>query len=569
LAKKGFNILLLLLGVLLFVSRVVFLDIFPVGIDHDSTDLILSAKSIFNFGEDISGVPFYKSFFFTKTEAHQAGLPSVLLAPILGFGKLTLLKIRVITLLLNLITIFFISLTVWLITRRINLVVIVALVSFINPWLFFYSRFPTESAFSLLFTSVGIFLFFNDKKFASMLFFVASFYSYYAAKPVVILLVPLLILMERLLSDAKAREPLKYMLLFFLFLLPYFIFSFYPQSTFGRRLGELTILDKRYYAILVDEDRRQSIDNPFMQIFSNKAVFAMSDFWRKYLSSFSPSFLFFRGDFSGAHSFEDHGVMYLFDVLFIFIAVFSFGYLVRDKRLRRLYFMVFGILAVSPVGASLSKEESFLFRAHLLIIPLVILVSLGIFYLLRVFGRRSRRIVAILVTIVYLCSYANFLYFYFFRYPVKRQENYFLGERIAANYLARVSKSAERIIVVSKSPLQMYLQYIIYSGGLFARENIPSFITNYFELVNVIFTTSCPKQFGGVNIVVQSGVNCGRGERLVIQNQRDSGGIFYIYNDKFCSRYRLDYYRREHKLSDYRIENLSDEGFCTSWVAKL
>ena len=80
--RKSKLIIILILVVVFF--RFLWLDRFPIGINHDETDLILSAQTIWKFGKDVSGVAFPKSLFFTYTEAGQAGLPSFLLSPYLG-----------------------------------------------------------------------------------------------------------------------------------------------------------------------------------------------------------------------------------------------------------------------------------------------------------------------------------------------------------------------------------------------------------------------------------------------------------------------------------------------------
>lgn len=566
--NKGLILFFLLI---LLVPRFVFLDIFPVGIDHDSTELILSGDSIFRFGKDISGVKFYKALFFNKTEAGQAGLPSILLAPILGLLGFSFLKVRILTLVLNIATIFLIAKIVLNFTKDIKLSLIVLFIGVVNPWLFFYSRFPTEAVFSLLFVSLGIYFFFvKGKEFYSLSAFAAAFYSYYGAKPVILLLVPSLILLNKLLDSQKGLNYPKYLGLFLIFVFPFFFLSLAPQSTFKSRQNELAILDLDSYSMMVDEDRRQSIWTPVTTLFSNKAAFIIRDFLRKYTSWLSPSFLFFNGDPSAAHAFEDFGVLHLVDGVFLLLGLLAFGFFKKKTGFKDLYTLIFSVFLIAPAGAVLSKDKSYIFRAHLLPIPLVVLVSLGIYYFLEIFKEGFKgRVVLILLTVAYFLSFFSLLYSYFFRYPVKRQENYFLGERVLASYLKRISDGPNEVVVVGNSPRQLSLGYMLYTNYLKKAKDLPLKEDSTINLGKVTFTSKCPEKLENAVLVVQAGIKCFDTQGLVIQNQKDSGGLFYIINDPICRGYKMDTYRRVHTIRDYKIEDLEDSDFCNRWIARL
>src|SRR3990172_7963576 len=119
-------IFILLLGLLLLgtVTRFLWLDRFPVGISHDEAEVLLSAKTYWLFGTDISSTSFPKSIFTNLTSGGLSGLPSFLL-------------------------------------------------------------------------TIGIYLLFKlkgSKIFYSLIPFIFSFFSYFGAKPVILLLLPLLLI---------------------------------------------------------------------------------------------------------------------------------------------------------------------------------------------------------------------------------------------------------------------------------------------------------------------------------------------------------------------------------------
>src|SRR3990172_4126217 len=112
-------IFILLLGLLLLgtVTRFLWLDRFPVGISHDEAEVLLSAKTYWLFGTDISSTSFPKSIFTNLTSGGLSGLPSFLLTPILGWQRLSLGEVRLPYVLINLLTLMFLVLLIYQLSR--------------------------------------------------------------------------------------------------------------------------------------------------------------------------------------------------------------------------------------------------------------------------------------------------------------------------------------------------------------------------------------------------------------------------------------------------------------------
>src|SRR3989304_9983963 len=94
----------LVISVFLIAVRFLWLDKFPPGFNHDEVDVVLSAKNYWVNGADISGVKFPLPLIATKTEGVSAGLPSILLAPILGPLDVNLSSTRFVSALVNILT---------------------------------------------------------------------------------------------------------------------------------------------------------------------------------------------------------------------------------------------------------------------------------------------------------------------------------------------------------------------------------------------------------------------------------------------------------------------------------
>ncbi|MBU0572419.1 hypothetical protein KKE18_01905, partial [Patescibacteria group bacterium] len=192
-------ILLLLISIVLIGIRFLWLDRFPVGINHDEAEVVLSAKTYWKYGTDISLTPFPKSIFTNETSGGLSGLPSFLLTPFIGWAELTLQVARLPFVVLNIASLGLLALIVWQLTKNIVLTFSTIFVGLINPWLFAYSRATTEAPFALFFILLGIYLLFKyqgKKVLYSIIPFILAFYSYFGAKPAVLALVPLLLFLH-------------------------------------------------------------------------------------------------------------------------------------------------------------------------------------------------------------------------------------------------------------------------------------------------------------------------------------------------------------------------------------
>ena len=164
-------------------------------------------------------------------------------------------------------------------------------------------------------------------------------------------------------------------------------------------------------------------------------------------------------------------------------------------------------------------------------------------------------------------SFFDFLIFYFFRYPVKQQDNNFLNGRIVASYLARNNLN-QKVVVVTTSPYSIFNEYLFYSNKILETEKLLSKEKDSYFVGNIIIIKNCPITSLEGTYMFDSKVNCNFNGKnyVVIQNQSDSGVVFRIYNDKLCEESNLTTYRRNHLVSDYNIEKMNNDDFCTRWI---
>ena len=160
----------------------------------------------------------------------------------------------------------FISLIIFELTKNKKFSLISFFVSLINPWLYFYSRQPTEAPFALLFALIGIYLFFKlkfQKIIYPFIFFILSFYSYFGAKPVI----PVLLLSLSLFNKKLVIISISFVLL--LTSSYFYISKSLNGSTLSQRSNQITFLNLEKYAEVVNQNRRVSVDFLLKEVFYN------------------------------------------------------------------------------------------------------------------------------------------------------------------------------------------------------------------------------------------------------------------------------------------------------------
>jgi hypothetical protein len=546
---------------LLILIRFAYINEFPVGILHDEADVSLSAKTYWKFGTDLSGIKFPQSLFVTNTWAYLSGLPSFLLSPFFGPTKLDPGTIRFPFVLIGIGISLFIALMIYEITKNKKISLISLFVSLINPWLFFYSRQATEAPFALFFSLVGIYLFFKLKKskiLFSIPFFVFSFFSYFGAKPAV----PVLMILLTAIHWWKIRSSsrMTYIVMFasaILLVLVYFMASKSMNgSTFAQRRNQLTFSNLDKYSTIVDEKRRSSIDFPAKNIFYNKITVLLDISIRQLLKPFSVNYLFVSGD--GILSFGEHGVLYLPDLIFIILgfALLSKSKQKSDKLVLLLVIALFVSGSIGPMISSSGDQQ--IFRAFLHIPAYMLLISYGL-----------NSTPYILSVLIYTVFFINFLTFFLFRYSIEQQDNHFITERILSGYIDRSEGHSEKLVVVVNETSKAFYQYAFYSNIIDRLSRLPVY-KGKEDIVSdkITFTVNCPEYNKNTLLIAESTSDCSNfGDDFeVIQSQKDAGVRFRIYNDNLCPKDSLTNYRREHLISDYNIEKMSDYNFCNRWI---
>ena len=591
--KAIFN-LLPLISILIFslILRLWWLDKFPVGITYDELEYVLDAKAIFHTGKDISGLWSPLSLTAKPLGVPMAELPSLIVAPFIGPVKLSLFTARFPYAVFNVLLILFIYLISQELLKSKKIALLAALLLSINPWSFHFGRTAFDTPLAILFYLIALYVLLKTHSWKILLsfpFLFLGFFSYIGTK---LILLPFVIISSAFhyffIGKKISKKPYIVLLLLSVFVVSYFIFSLRYQSA-GKRTNEILFFATDKAAQAVNMERRLSLPTSLTFFFSNKAVYFLRTFLSKYIGVFSTKFLFLFGEERGAYSMWTHGLFYYIDLIFIII-----GILALFTINKKIWLFLISMVAIAPLPSALSVvDDSYVLRSALLYPLLIIFAAYGIYYLIKS-NRPYRQVLTIGIVMIYLFSMANYLYLYFFRYPVYGSEGFFYSDRVLSRYISLYSELPEKkIFVISPSAEGIFKEHLFHSG-LYTKENVEEIADNIqkgkFKFRNVTFTNACPKEdvFKNKNnvLIYKCGFECEKEitklielqssleEKstvltLSISNLADGGEIYRIHGDDVCSGYKLSSYPRVASIDDFQVENQDAEILCEKWIMNL
>ncbi|HBP51236.1 MAG: hypothetical protein US68_C0002G0040 [Candidatus Shapirobacteria bacterium GW2011_GWE1_38_10] len=298
----------------------------------------------------------------------------------------------------------------------------------LSPWAIHYSRIGFEVSGMTLCLLLGILFwkqFINSKKnifiYLSALFFCLSPYFYSTAKLIILIIAVLIAVIWR-------KEILKLGLKSLILPVLFAVLLLVPMARdtlggkAGYRFSYIGIFTLPHREQVVDTLRYQdaSIDHPdeigvstslISKIVHNKYQLIAQRFISNYVNSFSSDFLFLKGDNNTRHGFGNHGLLYLIDVVFVFIGLSIFFF--KDKK-NKLSSFFFCLLIFSPIPYALTRDSDFPHATRLiLMLPSIIYFSyLGIAYL-----RTKYRFFIFLLIPIYGIFFLNFWHYYNYHYP--------------------------------------------------------------------------------------------------------------------------------------------------------
>lgn len=564
---------LLLVIIIALFFRFVHLDKVPNAIGGDEIVYVLNSKALHLTGHDIFGSwsPIQGFLFqYPKGEA-QAELPYVLYSFIVGPLPFTLLSAKLVNLILGVLIVAFI----YLVTKEIlgkNVALCAAFVASINPWLVYIGRTAYEAVPATLFYLVALFILLKAKSWQILLafpFLVLAFYSYIGTK-VILLPFALVAILYSYYFISKKKYLKQYTLLFSLCLLLVFLFlvslKLNPAMS---RLDEILTPNNSEIAQQVNELRKVTIETPVTNLLLNKYTVFANITMTKTLKTFASDYLFVSGD--EFFSLYRHGLFYYIDSIFVVLgALFLFS----KKKNIFTFLGVLSLVGIIPMIIHSAKTDLFSIHAAMTY-PLIIIVGgFGIWETINYFKNKNLGLVlGSLILVLYAISSINFLSIYLYWFPL--QGHFDFPVRVASSYAKRASDN-QKVTVYSTSAFDYYKKFLFYSNG-YNKDTAKTVSENLnkgnYTLGNVIFV-SC-NVLEGLEDKKNAAIiddRCGQeavGAHLSISRLKDGGESMQIYNDNICKNVGLNRYPQNIKLSDFNIEDLSNEDFCKTFITSF
>jgi 4-amino-4-deoxy-L-arabinose transferase-like glycosyltransferase len=242
-----------------------------------------------------------------------------------------------------------------------------------------------------------------------------------------------------------------------IFLIPIAIFLYTEFQHPSTRVSNLLFINDSGFTSSIEELRRE--DNNRM--IHNKATAAALTLTNRYLTYFSPEFLVIHGDANARFGFK--GISPITPITFVFFLVGIYYAYKNNEKYRTL---LISLLFVAPLTASLSWQEYSLTRSFLMIIPILIFASYGIYYVLNDSKKFRWIFVLGLFTSFLFFSYLSWD-FYFNHYPKKYAAMYAwqAGYKEVNQFIKENYKDISHFYITNKlgQPYIFTLFYLKYS----------------------------------------------------------------------------------------------------------
>lgn len=375
--KNAYIALLLVLSIgLAVLTRFYKLGEAPAGLYIDEAGQGYSAYSILKTGKDEFGKDYpivFRSFTDFKTPVYVYSI-----VPLIQHFGLTTFTVRFPSFAFSILTIPLLYLLIRKITPgkvAIPLSLLSVLLLALSPWHILFGRTNFECNLALFFFLAGIYTFYLSLKkpillvLSTILFAIAvpAYHSQRFITPVMVLL--LTIRYRKAIFEKSHRVWLVIAILVGLAIsIPTLSVAITP-GFLARASGLNIFSDSRTPAGLIVE-----YHGIVSWLVNSRWFLSTQEFLALYLSYFSPRQMFNLGDYGPRSSFLELATFFIWQVPFYIVGLFAFF----KSKLGELKFFVLALFLLAPIPAAITRDPYTTIRALPLVIPQIIIISLGI-----------------------------------------------------------------------------------------------------------------------------------------------------------------------------------------------
>lgn len=462
---------LLLVSIFLgFVLRFWGLGNNPPSLTPDEAALGYNSYSILKTGRDEYGniLPIiFKSF-----GDYKPGLYVYATIPFVAVLGLNELSVRMVSAIVGVLVIYLIFLLVKkTFPQNNNLAILTSFIAATNPWLIYFSRGAWEANLSLFLTLVGVYFFLKSFEKKSLLIwsfiaFALTTISYQGAKlSTLIVLISLVFVYWKVFKSSfigiDKRILLKSSVVGLVIIMPVILSFFRGQTS---RLEVFSIFSYPRSEISLGTFLNQTGEqlNSFTYlIFHSETLNFARAIVGRWFNVFSGGFLFFIGDWENpVHTAPYQGVLLLIDILLLPLGVL---FMLRYKLEKiKLFWLLWLLLA--PLSAALTRDSVSAVRSLNTAVPLVIIISFGLYKIAQVlFMRFSKTFVIIIFSLLYFISLIYFIDATFVHLPKHNSKAWKYGYKEAFEEIKSI-ENKYNLIVFEQSFNQPHIYYLFYNS---------------------------------------------------------------------------------------------------------
>lgn len=472
---------------LLFLVIILFLAAFlrlwqlgevPNGVTNDEANIIYSAYSIFKTGRDITGKFLPLSF---NIDNSFSPVYMYLTAPFVGILGMSPFSGRLPFAMMGVGSVILLFLITKKLFKSFDIALLSSLALTISPWHLHVSRSAYDAPVALFFYLLALYLFLQTVDKGNILWslpaFTLGFYSYHSTKVFFLFFIPLLVFLYRETLFRRKKETILFLISAALIMAS---FVFVSQKEKVTRQQIFLWYDVASATKIVNWERDINIA-PFIlrKIFNNKPLYYLRVMRENYLEALSPQFLFIYGETSGLagiYGVYFRGVMYIIELPLLILGII-FLLKVKDKKSK---LFLFSSLLISPLPSTFTVDKTYVMRSIMLLPFISIVIGCGLssfFKLIERLQRVPKAIIVVAFILIYTFLVGEYLYQYYFRYPVYGAESWFKSSRDLAEYVRKNKNDFQNILVAGRVSI---LQY-----GLFNNINP--------EIIQKVWKTPLPK----------------------------------------------------------------------------
>ncbi|KKR49465.1 MAG: Glycosyl transferase family 39 [Candidatus Curtissbacteria bacterium GW2011_GWA1_40_16] len=453
-------VIIIIIGSLLRLQN---LAIVPSGLHIDEAQ---SAYNGYLIGKHLKNI--HGEFFPTDIdyfEDYRPALSSYLTAPftfLLGNNEIAA---RLPSALAGIFTIFLAYELCLLLLKDRNIARFSALFLAVSPYHVVFSRASTDGIIDVMWSILSLICitsFFKGKGikwvFLAYIFWVLGFFTYQTSR----FLTPIIVLATTVYGSVILKVNSKKVLIVILFLIAFFIFPlgyFIKSGKAGGRFDQVSVFSfpetQRSLNETITESGYYKLNPNIVRTFHNKITAYAQDIGRRYISFFSPDTVLFNTTLPIRYSVKNLGMITIFEFIGLLSAVY---FSIRKKEKKMLLF--FGMLLIAPIPSAITFEASPNFQRAIYLLPFwQILAGYGTYLALTSLAGKSKAILYLVGSSIFIWYVAFFLYQYFLITPVHEPFYRAYEQKEVAKYLASDANKYKKIVLSDNAGTYLYYLY--------------------------------------------------------------------------------------------------------------